>query len=112
MERNPWWQNVAGDSGVWKGPVGVKPDGGGSIRGQGRVGDMKIHRAVHNKRLHGKITPNAVLMMPAQRCASLISGRACCAQLAGITSRPKLQHWQLHLLRLQRCCAWWMLAAM
>uniref|UniRef100_A0A383VJ57 Uncharacterized protein n=1 Tax=Tetradesmus obliquus TaxID=3088 RepID=A0A383VJ57_TETOB len=51
MERNPWWQNVAGDSGAWPGPVGVKPDGGGSIRGQGRVGSMKLHRACHNKEL-------------------------------------------------------------
>eukprot|EP00879_Flechtneria_rotunda_P002113 GHRR01002295.1.p1 GENE.GHRR01002295.1~~GHRR01002295.1.p1 ORF type:complete len:185 (+),score=55.81 GHRR01002295.1:292-846(+) len=50
MERNPWWQNITGPYSEWSGPVGVKPDGGGSIRGQGRVGNMKVHRAVHNKR--------------------------------------------------------------
>jgi hypothetical protein len=38
----------------WSGPVGVKSDGGGSIRGQGRVGSMRMHRAVHNKRLDGE----------------------------------------------------------
>ncbi|KAJ9523435.1 hypothetical protein QJQ45_005338 [Haematococcus lacustris] len=34
----------------WDGKaVGVKPDGGGSIRGQGRVGPMRLHRAAHNR---------------------------------------------------------------
>eukprot|EP00775_Hariotina_reticulata_P011965 gene11965-12108_t len=53
MERNPWWMSLDGQDLVqWPGhPVGVKADGGGSIRGQGRVGNMRIHRAVHNKRL-------------------------------------------------------------
>lgn len=50
MERNPWWQNVGeGPFPTWRGPVGVKADGGGSIRGQGRVGAMRIHRAVCNR---------------------------------------------------------------
>lgn len=30
-------------------PSGVKADGGGSIRGQGRVGSMRLHRAVFNQ---------------------------------------------------------------
>jgi hypothetical protein len=53
MEKNPWWQNVQGPFLVWEGPKGVKPDGGGNIRGQGRVGDMKLHRAAHNRRKDG-----------------------------------------------------------
>ena len=32
-----------------QGPVGVKEDGGGSIRGCGRVGPMAIHRAIFNR---------------------------------------------------------------
>lgn len=54
MEKNPWWQNVQGPFPVWEGPKGVKPDGGGNIRGQGRVGDMKLHRAAHNRRKDGR----------------------------------------------------------
>ena len=46
MEKNPWWTNVQGPFPSWKGPVGIKEDGGGSIRGQGRVGEMRLHRAV------------------------------------------------------------------
>eukprot|EP00878_Enallax_costatus_P015189 GHUV01015902.1.p1 GENE.GHUV01015902.1~~GHUV01015902.1.p1 ORF type:complete len:185 (+),score=58.14 GHUV01015902.1:548-1102(+) len=56
MERNPWWQNVSGSSGTWAGPVGVKADGGGSIRGQGRVGSMRVHRAVHNRNLEAIVS--------------------------------------------------------
>lgn len=55
MERSPWWMNIdSSNLPNWKGPVGVKADGGGNIRGQGRVGSMRMHRAVHNKRLDGK----------------------------------------------------------
>lgn len=55
MERSPWWMNIdSSNLPNWKGPVGVKADGGGNIRGQGRVGGMRMHRAVHNKRLDGK----------------------------------------------------------
>lgn len=54
MERSPWWMNIdSSNLPQWSGPVGVKADGGGSIRGQGRVGSMRIHRATHNKRLDG-----------------------------------------------------------
>ncbi|GBF91700.1 hypothetical protein Rsub_04004 [Raphidocelis subcapitata] len=49
MERNPWWQALSGPFPVWKGPKGVKPDGGGNVRGQGRVGRMLLHRAVFNR---------------------------------------------------------------
>jgi hypothetical protein len=75
MEKNPWWRNVEGPYPAWQGPVGVKPDGGeqreplganptpphpprthqqphaagGSIRGQGRVGEMRLHRAACNR---------------------------------------------------------------
>lgn len=52
MEKNPWWQNLqpAGPLPVWEGrPVGVKADGGGSVRGQGRIGGMRLHRAVCNR---------------------------------------------------------------
>eukprot|EP00798_Chlamydomonas_sp_ICE-L_P028998 gene28998-32191_t len=53
MERNPWFKNVSGPFPAWapnpKGSTGVKKDGGGSIRGCGRVGPMLIHRAVCNR---------------------------------------------------------------
>lgn len=49
MEKNPWWQNVAGPFPAWRGPKGVKADGGGSVRGQGRVGRMLLHHAVFNR---------------------------------------------------------------
>eukprot|EP00877_Chromochloris_zofingiensis_P009397 jgi/Chrzof1/4710/Cz14g23200.t1 len=49
MEKNPWWQNVQGPFPRWTGPVGIKADGGGSIRGCGRVGKMLVHRAVCNR---------------------------------------------------------------
>lgn len=54
MEKNPWWQNVSGPYPTWEGPTGVKADGGGSIRGQGRVGRMLMHRAVCNRDKEGK----------------------------------------------------------
>ncbi len=51
MERNPWWQQIdAAACPAWDGkPVGVKPDGGGSVRGQGLIGKMLLHRAAHNR---------------------------------------------------------------
>lgn len=50
MEKNPWWSSLQGPLPSWDGkPVGVKRDGGGSIRGQGRIGPMRLHRAAHNK---------------------------------------------------------------
>jgi hypothetical protein len=53
MEKDPWWQNVQGPFPTWKGPKGVKVDGGGSTRGQGRVGRMLLHRAVFNRAKDG-----------------------------------------------------------
>lgn len=53
MEKNPWYKNVEGPFLQWKGPIGVKEDGGGCTRGQGRVGNMVIHRATFNKNKEG-----------------------------------------------------------
>lgn len=50
MEKSPWWKSIEGPLPTWQGAVGVKDDGGGSIRGQGKVGDMRVHRAVCNRR--------------------------------------------------------------
>jgi hypothetical protein len=80
MERNPWWMTLDGQRLVqWSGPAGVKADGGGSIRGQGRVGSMKIHRAVHNKRLEGEMRYHDV---PGYQHVNLLSiyvcGAVCC----------------------------------
>ncbi|KXZ46509.1 hypothetical protein GPECTOR_43g946 [Gonium pectorale] len=45
-----WWSSInSATLPAWRGPVGVKDDGGGSIRGCGRVGDMRLHRAVCNR---------------------------------------------------------------
>ena len=49
MEKNPWYKNVEGPFLQWKGPVGIKEDGGGCTRAQGRVGNMVVHRAAFNK---------------------------------------------------------------
>lgn len=49
MEKNPWYKNVEGPYLQWKGPVGVKEDGGGSTRGRGRIGPMVVHRAACNR---------------------------------------------------------------
>jgi len=48
VEKNPWWKNVKGPFPEQYSCVGVKPDGGGSMRGRGLVGKMNIHRAVNN----------------------------------------------------------------
>lgn len=53
MEKNPWWTRIEGPFVAWQGPVGVKEDGGGCIRGRGRVGRMIIHRAVCNHDVEG-----------------------------------------------------------
>jgi len=45
-EVQPWYQRVQGPFPLKYGCVGVKDDGGGSMRGRGLVGPMKIHRAV------------------------------------------------------------------
>lgn len=47
VEKNPWWKNVSGPFPESYGCVGVKEDGGGSMRGRGLVGKMRIHRAVN-----------------------------------------------------------------
>lgn len=46
IDPNPWWKKVEGPLPHWQGPVGVKEDGGGSTRGRGLVGKMRVHRAV------------------------------------------------------------------
>lgn len=54
MEKDPWYKNVEGPFLQWKGPIGVKEDGGGCTRAQGRVGNMVIHRATFNKDKEGE----------------------------------------------------------
>mmetsp|Transcript_33483 Transcript_33483/g.40477 ORF Transcript_33483/g.40477 Transcript_33483/m.40477 type:complete len:186 (-) Transcript_33483:88-645(-) len=49
VEKNPWWKNVNGPFPEQYGCIGVKSDGGGSMRGRGLVGKMLVHRAVNNK---------------------------------------------------------------
>jgi len=49
VEKNPWWKNVSGPFPETYGSIGVKADGGGSMRGRGTVGSMRIHRAVNNR---------------------------------------------------------------
>jgi len=53
MEKNPWYKNVEGPFLQWRGPVGIKEDGGGCTRGRGRVGTMVIHRAACNRNKEG-----------------------------------------------------------
>ena len=38
-----------------KAPLGVKADGGGNVRGQARVGNMKLWRATHNRDAAGEL---------------------------------------------------------
>lgn len=57
MEKNPWYKNVEGPFLQWKGPVGIKEDGGGCTRGRGRVGPMIIHRAANNRDADGAVGP-------------------------------------------------------
>lgn len=71
MERDPWWLHVPGPLPVWKGPKGVKPDGGGSIRGQGRVGRMLLHRATFNRNKDG--ARRSVVCV----CRGCCAGRLC-----------------------------------
>ena len=49
VERNPWYTRVKGPFPEQYGCVGVKDDGGGSMRGRGTVGKMLLHRAVFNR---------------------------------------------------------------
>ena len=49
VERNPWYKRVQGPFPDKYGCKGVKEDGGGSMRGRGTVGPMRIHRAVMNR---------------------------------------------------------------
>ena len=48
-EVQPWYERVQGPFPLKYGCVGVKEDGGGSMRGRGTVGPMKIHRAVFRR---------------------------------------------------------------
>lgn len=47
MEANPWWKNLPAGANLPAsyGCTGVKPDGGGSMAGKGKVGPMRLHRA-------------------------------------------------------------------
>mmetsp|Transcript_44889 Transcript_44889/g.85822 ORF Transcript_44889/g.85822 Transcript_44889/m.85822 type:complete len:92 (+) Transcript_44889:121-396(+) len=49
VEKNPWWKNVKGPFPEQYSCLGVKADGGGSMRGRGLVGKMLIHKAVNNR---------------------------------------------------------------
>ena len=53
MEKSPWYKNVDGPFPEWEGATGVKADGGGCTRGQGKVGGMDVHRAVFNQDAEG-----------------------------------------------------------
>ena len=48
-EVEPWYKRVQGPFPLKYGCVGVKEDGGGSMRGRGLVGPMKVHRAVFRR---------------------------------------------------------------
>lgn len=54
MEKNPWYKQVEGPFLQWKGPVGIKADGGGCTRARGRVGSMALHRAANNRDKEGE----------------------------------------------------------
>jgi hypothetical protein len=87
MERNPWWQSLSGPFPVWKGPKGAKPDGGGNVRGQGRVGRMLIHRAVFRRDSDGAVAPRVAL--PRRRgCASVAARSRCKPCLAQLSHQP------------------------
>ncbi|CEG00515.1 Ankyrin repeat [Ostreococcus tauri] len=48
-EIEPWYKRVKGPFPETYGCVGVKADGGGSMRGRGTVGTMRVHRATFNR---------------------------------------------------------------
>ena len=56
VERNPWWKNVSGPFPTWRGPVGVKEDGGGCHYARGTVGKMVIWHAVNNRDNEGEVS--------------------------------------------------------
>ena len=49
VEQNPWYERVKGPFPLKYGYEGVKEDVGGSMRGRGTVGRIKIHRAVFGR---------------------------------------------------------------
>lgn len=59
MEAHPFWMSLE-DAKLPKFDAaraareGVKPEGGGSVRGQGRVGPMRLWRATHNCNAEGR----------------------------------------------------------
>ena len=64
VERNPWYTRVKGPFPEQYGCVGVKEDGGGSMRGRGTVGPMRLHRAVFNRdvaTIESLLDPNAAV---------------------------------------------------
>lgn len=64
MERNPWYKNVEGPFLQWRGPLGIKEDGGGCTRGRGRVGPMVIHRAAASRDKEGGVSFGCWLLLP------------------------------------------------
>lgn len=48
-ELEPWYKRVKGPFPDRYGSVGCKEDGGGSMRGRGTVGEMRVHRATFNR---------------------------------------------------------------
>lgn len=67
MQKDPWYTNVTGPFLQWQGPVGIKADGGGCTRGQGRVGGMVVHRAAFNRDKDGERPGRAARSPPAGR---------------------------------------------
>ena len=79
MEKNPWYKNVEGPFLQWKGPVGVKEDGGGCTRGQGRVGNMVVNRAAFNKNKEGTV----YISWYKGLCLVLMVAYLCCSNSKG-----------------------------
>jgi len=48
-EIEPWYKRVKGPFPERYGSTGCKADGGGSMRGRGTVGAMRVHRATFNR---------------------------------------------------------------
>ena len=77
----------------WRGPTGVKEDGGGCTRGRGRVGPMLIHRAACNRdkdgAQQGLRIPEALTSAVLDRGSGRQSHRR---QVPGFLSSPPARH--------------------
>jgi hypothetical protein len=88
MEKSPWVMNVKGPFLQWKGPVGIKEDGGGCTRGRGRVGPMVVHRAAASRDKEGEPADALLLAAP----CSPLQANALCKQIVWIlASSPALR---------------------